>query len=134
MSFQESPAQRAARAGRDAFFGRAALGPALPATSNVRESPQQAARRESVREFFETKTVRESSVGKPQPAPSLRPTLHQATGSKTVNQALQKPGKIIFQDCDGAETGRLEWDRRRILTEGEQIIRTGCEDSSSYPV
>ncbi|MCW1885504.1 hypothetical protein OKA04_12260 [Luteolibacter flavescens] len=101
----------------------------------IPESKQQTERREAVRTFFETKTLRDSSVGRPRPAPAPRPTVQPQQGSKTVNQAIGKEGKIIFQDCDGAEVGRLEWDRRKILTEGEQVIRTGCDDdNSSSPI
>lgn len=40
-------------------------------------------------------------------------------------------GKITFKDCDGQETGTLEWVNGKIITSGDQTIQGGCDDSSS---
>jgi len=40
-------------------------------------------------------------------------------------------GSLVFQDCDGAETGRVEWSDGLITTSGEQIIQCGCSGTSS---
>ena len=42
-------------------------------------------------------------------------------------------GSLVFQDCDGAETGRIEWVDGLIVTSGEQTIESGCGASSSSP-
>ncbi len=131
MSFQESPAQRAARSTRDAFFGRPPLtGPALPTPSRVRENPAQTARRNFLERFFQPHVERESAVKAESRTPSLQPSkdakLGPKTGGKTKNEALG--GTLIVKDCQGTELFRIP---KLMGLDGEQELRAGCDDSSS---
>lgn len=131
----ESPSQRAQRERREAFFGAAPLqGPSLPQQgSRIRESPAQRARREFKERFFEPKSPRPSSLKRTAEAFTTHdaPRIIQlpVTGGKTKNEA-KADGVLIIQDCDGNEILRIP----ELAIDGEQVIRTGCEDSSSYPV
>jgi hypothetical protein len=134
MPFQESLAQRDARVARETFFGMTPLaGPQLPKPPALKESPSQVSRRLFKEKFFEPKSLRPTSIGKVSEAAQTQDpprARHGAvTGGKTKNEA-RGTGTLIFQDCDGAEilrtTGMSGF-------EGERVIRTGCEDSSSYP-
>lgn len=138
MSIQVNPSQVERRRQLTAFFDRGAMAAKATRDSNIKESPSQQSRREFKEKFFEPKTMRATSLrrvadafaaaGTPEPR---TPTV---TGGKTNNEA--KPdgeGFLIFQDCDGSEVFRLGPDNG-IFLESDQIIRTGCDDTSSYPV
>lgn len=95
----------------------------------ISESPAQADRREAVRTFFQTKTLRPSTIGQPRPPSSPRPVIHRSQGSKTVNQATG--GTVIVKDCEGTELFRM---KKVSGIDGEQELRAGCDDSSSGSV
>ena len=92
----------------------------------IRESEQQANRRDAVWTFFATKTLKQSSIGKPRQAPGPRPVLQPQQGSKTVNQA--NGGTVKVQDCEGTDLFEMKGIKG---ISGEQILRAGCDDSSS---
>jgi hypothetical protein len=87
---------------------------------------------------FEPKILAESSVS------SFPESIPQREGARTRPRNKDPivreksggggggTGSLIFKDCDGAETGRLEWVNGVITTSGDQTIEGGC-DSSSPP-
>lgn len=138
MSLQINPRQVERRRQLTAFFDRGAMAAKAERTSNIPESPSQKSRREFKENFFEPKAMRKSSLQQVADAfvatggPTSR--IFPVTGGKTKNEAkLTGEGFLIFQDCDGAEVFRLGADNG-IFLESDQIIQTGCDDSSSYPV
>lgn len=54
------------------------------------------------------------------------------SGGKSKFEAVGGNGAIIFQDCDGAELGRVSWKKGLVQQDGIQIIEIGgCDGSSS---
>lgn len=53
-------------------------------------------------------------------------------GGKTKNEASgNATGSIRFIDCDSAEVARLEWNKGRVTTSGDQEVQGGCEGDTS---
>lgn len=134
---QESPAQREAKAARDAFFGESPmLGPSLPGGSKIKESPAQEARRKFKEKFFEPKSMRRSANAKANEKYDVKPPdetkFGPVTGGKTKNEARTSgTGTLILQDCEGTEILRVT---NLSGFDDEQTVKVGCEGSSSYPV
>lgn len=138
MGFQESPAQRQRREQKESLFGLLPLfGPGLPEQPGFKKSSSQQKRDDAKKAFFETKDLRKTSL--PDVAAAFTGSEQTrmkdvpVTGGKTVIEAPGKTGSVRFIDCDGAQTGFIEWENGRMLTEGDQVIQGGCSDSSSYP-
>lgn len=82
---------------------------------------------------FQSQVLRKSSLGTPAVTfLSTEPARTQRIPSAaiTVNQS-GGTGSLVFQDCDGAEVGRISWLNGLIQTDGEQTIESGCDDTSS---
>lgn len=63
--------------------------------------------------------------------PSRSGVMTAPGGGLEKHEAAGGTGKLIFQDCDGAEVGRIEWKNGKILTDGEQTIECGCDGGTS---
>ncbi|GAA5117189.1 hypothetical protein JIN84_17780 [Luteolibacter yonseiensis] len=60
-----------------------------------------------------------------------RPNMKVQPQKCEVREAGGKTGSITFKDCDGQEVGKLEWRNGQVLTEGDQEVEGGCDDSTS---
>lgn len=82
---------------------------------------------------FKSQVIRPSSAGV---IPSWWPreatrVARPKSGGSTKNERVGGTGALIFVDCDGAETGRVTWERGQPQENGEQTIQAGCSDSGS---
>lgn len=138
MSFSESPAQRKRQEAKNALFGLPPVfGPWPEDVPGFPKSEGQQKRDDYKKAFFETKTLKKSSVSETadaviqteQPGVKERPI----SGGKSKNESVGEDGSIQFIDCDGAQTGYIAWEKGKVLTAGHQIIQGGCTPTSSYP-
>lgn len=141
MAFQESPSQRERREQKETLFGVPPMyGPELPVPDSppgLKASAGQQKRDDAKKAFFATKSLRPTSLpdlgrmlGVVDPLPVK---LSPVTGGKNKNEAPGETGSLEFTDCDGQQTGFVEWENGKMLTSGAQVIQAGCPTVSSYP-
>lgn len=87
----------------------------------------------SLAQPFESRVIRPSSAGR---MPTWWPrevarVARPRSGGKTKNEAVGGDGALIFVDCDGAETGRVTWEKGLVQEDGEQTIQAGCGEGGT---
>jgi len=82
--------------------------------------------------IYQPRVMAASSLGKMVPQSTDRPRFTPDTSRVCdVREARGGEGSFTFKDCDGNETGKLEWKNGLVTSTGDKDIEGGCDGNSS---